>query len=75
MNKPNDQIVHVIRLGKTNRAAHQPLDPGPQIDMFALDFLRVVLAHPMLFGVDVPLVGAPPIRVIARNAKRLQQGL
>jgi hypothetical protein len=65
--------VHVVRLGKTDCAAHQPFDPGPQIDVFALDFLRIVLAHPMLFGVEVPLVGTPPIRVIAHNAKRLQQ--
>jgi hypothetical protein len=73
--QPNDQIVHVLRLGKTDSAAHQPFDPGPQIDVFALDFLRVFLANPMLFGVNVPLVRSPPIRVIARDAKRLQQRL
>jgi hypothetical protein len=28
----------------------------------------------MLFGVDVPFVGTPPIRVISRDAKRLQKG-
>ena len=73
--QPNDQIVHVLRLGETNRAPHQPLDPRSQINVFALNFLSVALAHPMLCGVDVPLVGPPPIRVIARNAKRLQHGL
>jgi len=55
--------VHALCLGKTDGAAHQPFDPGPQIDGLALDFLRVLLTHPML------------IRVIARNAKRLQQRL
>jgi len=71
--QPNDQIVHVLRFGKTDGAAHQPFDPGPQIDVFALDFLRVLLAHPMLVGVDVPLVssreqgdagdyGSPPVQ-------------
>jgi len=67
--------VHALCLGKTDGAAHQPFDPGPQIDVLALDFLRVLLTHPMLIGVDVPLVRPPPIRVIARNAKRLQQRL
>jgi len=73
--QPNDQIVHGLRFGKTDGAADQPFDPGPQIDVFALDFLRVFLADLMLFGVDVPLVRPPPIRVIARDAKRLQQRL
>ena len=57
--EPDHQIVHVFRLGKTDCAAHKPLNPGPQIEVFALDFLRIVLANPMLFGVDVPLVGTP----------------
>ena len=63
--------MHVVRLGETDRAAHQPLDPGPKINVFALNFLGVVLAHLMLVGIHVPLVGPPPVRVIARNAKRL----
>ena len=67
--------MHALRLGEAQRAADEPRAPGPQIDVFALDFLRIGLANPMLFGVDVPLVGPPPIRVIARDAKRLQQGL
>ena len=36
------QIVHRCRFGKANRATHEPLDPGPQIDVFALDCLRVL---------------------------------
>ena len=35
------QIVHRRRFRKTNGAAHEPLDPGPQVDVFALDFLRI----------------------------------
>ena len=31
--------------------------------MFALDFLRILLAHVMLLGIDVPLVGSPSIRI------------
>jgi hypothetical protein len=71
----NDQIVHRRRFGKANRATHKTLDPGPQVDVFALDFLRVLLANVMLFWVDMPLVRPLPIRVKPRNPKRLQQGL
>ena len=71
----NDQIVHRRRCGKANRAAHETLDPGPQIDVFALDFLRMLLANVMLLWVDIPLVGPPPIRVKPRETKRLQQCL
>ena len=71
----NDQIVHRRRFGKANRAAHEPFDPGPQIDVFALDFLRIVLANVMLLRVDMPLVRPPPIRVKAADTKRLQQRL
>jgi hypothetical protein len=35
--------VHIFCLGKTDGAAHQPFDPGPQIDVFALDFLHTLL--------------------------------
>jgi hypothetical protein len=35
----NDQIVHTLRLRKADRAAHQPLDPRPQVDVLALDSL------------------------------------
>jgi hypothetical protein len=33
----------MFRLGKTDCAAHKPLNPGPQIDVLALDFLRTLL--------------------------------
>ena len=71
--QPNHQIVHLFRLRKTNRAAHQPLNPGPEIDVLALDFLRVLLAYVMLLWVDMPLVGSPSVRVKLRNAKGLQE--
>ncbi len=71
----NDQIVHRRRFGKANRATHETLDPGPHIDVFALDFLRLLLANVMLLRVDMPLVRSPPIRVKAADAKRLQQRL
>jgi hypothetical protein len=35
----DDQIVHTFGLRKTDRPAHQPLDPRPQIDV---NWLRVL---------------------------------
>ena len=67
------EIVHGRRFGKANSATHEPLDPCPQIDMFALDFLCVFLANVVLLWVDMPLVSPPPIRLKAADPKRLQQ--
>ena len=71
--QPNHQIVHLFRLGKAQRATHEPLHPGPKIDVLALDFLRMLLAHVVLLGLDMPLVGSPAIRVKPRDAKGLQE--
>ena len=71
--QPNHQIVHLFCLGKANGATHEPLDPGPEIDMLALDFLRILLAHVVLLGIDMPLVGSPAVRVKLRDAKGLQE--
>ena len=65
----------MFRLGETDGAAHQPFNPSLQLEVFALDFLCIGLANPLLFSVDVPLVGPPPIRIVSRHAKRLQQRL
>jgi hypothetical protein len=46
--QPNHQIVHLFRLGKAQRATNEPLNPGPEIDVLALDFLRVLLANPIM---------------------------
>src|ERR687888_6640 len=69
--QPNHQIVHAFRLGKAQRATHQPLDPGPEIDVLALDFLRVLLAYVMLLGSKMPLIGPPAVGVILGDAKGL----
>jgi hypothetical protein len=54
--QPNHQIVHLFRLGKAQRATHEPLNLGPEIDVLALDFLRVLLAYVMLLWVNMPRV-------------------
>ena len=54
------QIVHTFRLGKTDCATYEPLDPGPQIDVFALDGLRVLFTDDVRLGDDMPLIRPPP---------------
>jgi uncharacterized protein len=71
--QPNHQIVHAFRLGKAQRATNQPLDPAPQIEVLARDFLRVLLAYVMLLGSDMPLIGPPAVSGILGDAKGLQQ--
>jgi hypothetical protein len=48
--------VHRCRFRKANRATHETLDASAQIDMFALDFLCILLANVMLRWVDMPFV-------------------
>ena len=46
----NHEIVHVLRLGEAQRAAYKALDPGPEIDVFALNFLGVLLGPALVNG-------------------------
>ena len=69
------QIMHHCRFGKANGATDETFDPGPEIDVLAFNFLRLLFADFVLRGVDMPFVGAPPIGVIPCDAKRLQQRL
>ena len=57
------QIVPGDRFGKANGAAHQPFDPGPQLDGLACDCVRIRLAHVMRRWGDRPLVRPPSIGV------------
>ena len=71
----NHQIVPGRRFRKAHGTTHKPLDSGPQIAVFTLDFLRMLLAHMMLRWVNMALVGAPPIGVKPPNAKRVSKAL
>jgi len=73
--QPEDDVMQLDRFGKADRLAGQTLDTGPQRQMFALDLLRVLLAHVVLGLVKVTRVGAPIIGVIARDAKGREQHL
>ena len=70
---PNHQGVHVFRLGKAERPAYQPLDPGPHIDVLAVDLLRMGFATRVRLCLPMPFVGPPAVGAIARDAKWLQQ--
>jgi hypothetical protein len=50
--QPDDQVVHTLGLRKADRPAYQPLDPGPQIDVLALDLLGAGLPHRVLLGLQ-----------------------
>ena len=67
----NHQIVHGDRFGKANGATYKPFNPGPQIDVLAFDFLRILLPHRVLLWVDMPLVRPPSIGVKPCDTKRL----
>ena len=71
----NHQIMHMFCFGETDRATHQPLDPGPQIDVLAVDFLRILLPHRVLLWVDMPLVRPPSIGVKPCDTERLSERL
>ena len=53
--------MHVFRLREAQRPTYEPLDVGPQIEVFALDFLGVLLAHLRLLGIEMPLGGSPAV--------------
>jgi len=65
--------VHPFSCRKADRTADQALDLHPQVDVFALDLLRLVLANSVLLGLQMTLVSIPAIRVIRRDAKRFEQ--
>src|SRR5215510_6204643 len=71
--QPKHQGVPLFRLRKANCPTHSPLHPGPQMHVLALAFLRVLLPHVGLRGLDMPLVGAPSVRVKLRDAQGCQQ--
>jgi hypothetical protein len=60
-NQSDDQIVHPLRLREADRAAHQPLDPRPQVDVLALDSLHVFLPYDVLLSVHMTLIGPPAV--------------
>ena len=66
--------MHLHGLGKTDRLTGEPLNPGPQGQMFSLDLLRVTLAWLVLICLYMSRVSAPIVRIILRDPKGLQQG-
>ena len=56
---------------KKTAGTFRPLERG--IDVLALDFLRMLLAHVVLLGIDMSLGGAPAVRGKLRDAQGLQE--
>jgi hypothetical protein len=56
------QIGHDCDFEKYHGAAHQLLNPRPQIDVFALQSLDVLFADGALLRSEMVLVSAPAIR-------------
>ena len=69
----NHHVVHAFRLGKANCPTYQPLDPRVQVDVLALDLLRVFLPNRVLLGLHMPFVGTPAVGERSCDAKGLQQ--
>ena len=67
--------MQLSRSGKARRFTRQPLDPGTQGQMLALDLLCVSLAWAVDSSVEMTRVGAPIIRIIACDPKGFQQSL
>jgi hypothetical protein len=72
--QPDDDVMHLHGLGKTERPSGEPLHPGPQGQMFPLDLLRVPLAWLGLICLSMAPVRAPRVRRIFRNPTGLSQG-
>ena len=58
--KTNHQVVHTLCLGKADCPAYQPLDTRAQVDVLALDLLRVFLPNRVFLCLHMSLVGPQP---------------
>ena len=67
--------MHLDRPGKADHRAHQAFEPGTSREVLPRTLLRVALARLVLFRSAMTRVRAPGVRIIARDAKRFQQGL
>jgi hypothetical protein len=67
--------VHRCCCGETNRATHETLNPGAQIDVLAFDLLRIRFANRVLRGIDMALVGSPAISREVGDVKRRSEFL
>src|SRR5215813_4925103 len=65
------KVFHMCWPLSDGSSKFQPLDPGPEIAVLALDFLRVLLAYVMLLGSEMPLIGPPAVGVILGDAEGL----
>ena len=67
----NHDIVQLGGFGEADRLAYQAVDPGAERQVLAFALLSIALAWAMSRRHQMPLIGAPIVGVIAREAKRL----
>jgi len=65
--------VPLNRLGETDHLASKTLDPRAQRQMLAFDLLYLAFAWLMLIRIEMTRISAPVVRVIASDAKWLEQ--
>jgi hypothetical protein len=70
---PDDDVMHLNRFRKTDRLTGQSLDPRPSCQMFPLDLLRIAFARLVCIRLEMTQVGAPVVRIVSPDTKRLQQ--
>jgi hypothetical protein len=63
------------RLGKTDGLAHEPLQSGPEGEMFPLNLLRLCFANRMLFGPQITMVHLRTTSVELTHAERGEPGV
>ena len=61
MHSPSHEIMQALCRGEAQCAMHSALDPGPQMEVCALDVLCICLAPLRLLGVEMPRVSVPAI--------------
>jgi hypothetical protein len=71
--QPDHNVMPLNRFGEADCLTRQPLNPRTQSEMLALDLLRMALTRLVLIGIDMTGIRTPIVRVIAHDAKRLQQ--
>ena len=71
----DDGVVHRLQLGEADRPPCQPLDPSPEIEVFAFNTLGVAFSHLVADRIEVARVSAPVVLEVPGDIERGEQGL
>jgi hypothetical protein len=56
--------MHEFLFGKANSLPRESFDPGPEIQVFAFNFLGVTLAYFMLVRIQMASISTPLVGVV-----------